>query len=46
MKIYFNGNNVELNAGPTTNLTKKQIESIKIYAKKYIKSLINTKKIK
>jgi hypothetical protein len=46
MKIYFNGNNVELNAGPTTNLTKKQIESIKIYAKKYIKELINQNKIK
>jgi len=46
MKIYFNGNNVELNAVPTTNLTKKQIESIKIYAKKYIKELINQNKIK
>ena len=46
MKIYFNGNNVELNAEPTTKLTKKQIESIKIYAKKYIKELINQNKIK
>ena len=45
MKIYFNGNDVQLNSVPTTNLTKKQIESIKIYAKKYIKELISQNKI-
>ena len=47
MKIYFSDGDVQLKqVEPTTKLTKKQIESIKIYAKKYIKELINQNKIK
>ena len=42
MKIYFNGNQVQMKqAEPTTKLTKKQVEAVKLYAKAYMKNYIN-----
>jgi hypothetical protein len=46
MKVLFNGNEVEMKkAEPTTKLTKKQIEAIRLFAKaKTINYINNLKK--
>ena len=47
MKVYFNAKDVQLKVEeehrtePTTKLTKKQVEAVKLYAKAYMKNYIN-----
>lgn len=47
MKVVFNGGDVQMKqAEPTTKLTKKQVEAVKLYTKAYIKNYINNIKNK
>lgn len=48
MKVYFNAKDVELKTEEhqETQLTKKQVEKIKLYAKAKTLQLINQNKIK
>lgn len=47
MKVVFNGNQVQMKeAEPTTKLTKKQVEAVKLYTKAYMKNYINNIKNK
>lgn len=47
MKVVFNGGDVQMKkAEPTTKLTKKQVEAVKLYAKAYMKNYINNIKNK
>lgn len=46
MKVVFNGKDVQMKLEQQTQLTKKQVEKIKLYAKAKTLQLINQNKIK